>query len=259
MSYENDAILPDDFVDTPTTTEEVATNGEDLLADDTTEYTNDVEDTEQVDSVPSQPTLKVKYNHEEKELSYDEAVTLAQKGMNYEKALEREREKAYQDARDAYIAEQNIEWNGQLITTEAEYKRALEEQALIEKYSERDIPDEVIQELLESRRERQERKEQEAQIQAKQAEEKQFADFVEVYPDVDATTIPQEVWDSVEKGTPLVYAYMKYENAQLRTKTNVVQKNEENKQKAPNLGVTAFGSGEPEKSVDPFLAGFDGL
>ena len=52
---------------------------------------------------------------------------------------------------------------------------------------------------------------------------------------------------------------MEYENSQLKTKANVVQNNEQNKQKAPNVGVTAFGSGEPEKSVDQFLAGFDGL
>ena len=39
--------------------------------------------------VAEQPKIKVKYDKEEKELSYDEAVTLAQKGMNYDRLNEK--------------------------------------------------------------------------------------------------------------------------------------------------------------------------
>ena len=39
--------------------------------------------------VPQPQTVKIKYNHEEHELSLEEAATLAQKGMNYDKLNER--------------------------------------------------------------------------------------------------------------------------------------------------------------------------
>lgn len=90
---------------------------------------------------PQLPSLKVKFNHEEKEIPYEEAVQLAQKGMNYDRAVAR----AQQEARDAYIAEQGYEWQGKSITTEAEYKAAVREQELLNQYKE--LPPEVAQQL----------------------------------------------------------------------------------------------------------------
>jgi hypothetical protein len=102
-----------------------------------------------VDPTPADPTppqdgvqtIKVKFNHEEKEIPYEEAVQLAQKGMNYDKAVERAR----QEAKDNWIAEQGYEWNGKPITTEAEYKTAVQEKQLLEQYKE--LPAEVAQKL----------------------------------------------------------------------------------------------------------------
>ena len=109
------------------------------------------------------PAIKVKFNHEEREIPYEEAVTHIQKGMNYEKAVERAR----QEARDSWIAEQGYEWKGKRITTEAEYKEALREKQLEDEIAQKyaHLPEDVRQELAENRkfRERYEAKEKEYQ------------------------------------------------------------------------------------------------
>ena len=98
---------------------------------------------------PEPQSIRVKYNHQELELPYDEAVTHIQKGMNYDKAVERAR----QEARDSLIAAEGYIWKGKPITTEAEYIAAKKEQEM-EQEIERNyahLPDDVREELLENR------------------------------------------------------------------------------------------------------------
>lgn len=242
------AIQNDGFEDKPTSTDEFGFD--DFEAEqDTTDYTNDVEtEAEAEESVQETPqSLRVKYNHEERDISLDEARELAQKGLNYEKAVER----AKQEARDAYIAEQGYEWNGKPITSEAEYRQALQEKELIDKYSGQNVPDEVIQELVENRKFREQFQAQQKEAEKKAQEQQQFAEFVSEYPEVDPKTIPSEVWEQVAQGTPLKFAYMQHEIKQLRTVAKVQTQNATNKQK-PIPSVTAFGQNEPEKSIDWF-------
>lgn len=47
---------------------------------------------------PTPQAIKVKYNHEEMELPYEEAVVHIQKGMNYDKAVERAKREALAEA-----------------------------------------------------------------------------------------------------------------------------------------------------------------
>ncbi|MDR0859255.1 MAG: hypothetical protein LBN97_09525 [Oscillospiraceae bacterium] len=44
-------------------------------------------------------------------------------------------------------------------------------------------------------------------------------EFLRDYPNVTPRTIPEEVWDEVNRGKSLVTAYLHWENSQLRTKT----------------------------------------
>jgi hypothetical protein len=96
---------------------------------------------------PEPQTFKVKYNHQEIEIPYEEATTHIQKGMNYEKAVERAKQESIQAGRDAWIAEQGYEWNGKPITTEAEYKQALQEKEVYDRYQAQGLPEDVIQKL----------------------------------------------------------------------------------------------------------------
>jgi hypothetical protein len=168
--------------------------------------------------------LEIKYNKEQIRIDREQAKELAQKGMNYEKAVERAR----QEARDSYISEQGYEWNGKAITTESDYQQALKEKEMIEQYQQKDLPDEVIQELVENRKFRENYEKQQNEIQTKTQRDRDFQNFLEAYPDTKADSIPLSVWETVEKGESLVNAYMRYENQLLKQKLNIEQKNQEN-------------------------------
>jgi hypothetical protein len=161
--------------------------------------------------------IKVKFNHEELEIPYEEAVTHIQKGMNYDKAVERARQEAAQKARDEWIAEQGYEWKGKRITTEAEYKEALREKQLEDEIAQKyaHLPEDVRKELAENRkfRERYEAKEKEyqrleAERKAKEEYEARktsmYTEFAEEFPDYandpeKMKTIPQDVWADADK------------------------------------------------------------
>jgi hypothetical protein len=265
---EDDMILPDDYqeatpaeeptVDTqPEIEEPVEPNAEDTTpADEPTE--------------PQEPTtqpqkVKIKFNHEEREIDLEEAAQLAQKGLNYEKAVERARQEAAQQAKDSLIAEMGYTWNGKPIQTESEYKQALAEQKLIEQYKDRDLPPEVIQELLESRRDREERqrekaaKEEESKIQTTWNEF--FAYFEEVNErafDPKKDSLPAEVEEAIGKGQSPLSAYMKHHSKELRNQLKIAKQNQANLKKAPVGSVTA-GGGIKTEAEDEFLVGFNSI
>lgn len=260
---EEDMILPDDYVDTQP---QDNAEPEDTFEPEEEAPTEPVaEDTKPEEEQPTPQKLKIKFNHEEREIDLEEAAALAQKGMNYDKAVERASQEAAQKARDSLIADMGYTWNGKAITTEAEYKQAMAEQKIIEQYKDRDLPDEVIQELLESRRDREERKREKAE---KEAEEKQLASFNEFFDyfkdvnerafDPQKDTIPPEVKAAVDKGESLKHAYMEYHNKELRNRLKVEAQNKENQRKAPVTGVTTNGGTKTEPE-DPFLAGFNSI
>lgn len=203
------------------------------------------------------PPIKVKYNHQEMELPYEEAVQHIQKGMNYDKAIERARQEAAQEAaqkaRDEWIAEQGYAWKGKPITTEAEYKQALREQEIEEKlrlqYS--SLPDEIIEEILENRRFREEtlaEKKTREEAERKAQEEKDLAtrrdtmydEFMTEFPEYDTEekwkTIPPEVYAEADKwlqsggreGRRLADALAKYNLKQMQAQNQATQANQAN-------------------------------
>ena len=64
--------------------------------------------------------------------------------------------------------------------------------------------------------------------------------------------IPDEVWRQAAAGEPLVEAYRRHENAQLKAKLAALEQNERNRQAA--VGSLAGEAGQDE--ADPFLQGF---
>lgn len=263
---DEDMILPDDFVETPPQDDEPVEMQEETL-DEGTETLETGEDTkppveeEQPPEVNPEPQkIKIKFNHEERELDVEEAALLAQKGMNYDKAVER----AAQQARDAVIAEMGYSWNGKPITTEAEYKQALMEREIMEKYKD-NVPEEVLQELIASRKDREERQREKAaqeEQSKKQAEYNEFFNYFESVNerkfDPNKDTLPPEVLAAVENGANLKYAYMEHHNKELRNRLKIQSQNQANKQKAPVGSVTVNG-GTKTVSDDLFLEGFNSI
>lgn len=229
------------------------------------ENTNDSVETEQEQETTPEPEtpqermLRLKVDREEREIPESEAILLAQKGLNYERAVER----AKQEARDTYIAEQGYTWNDKPITNESEYKQALAEQEMINKYKDRDLPPEVIQELVESRRDREERQREKQEKAEQEKQQKTFEEFFNYFEsandrrfDPKTDILPQEVIDLAESGVPLKYAYMDYHNKQLKNSLKVSKQNETNSKKAPVGSVTAHGNNKSEPE-DDFLLGFN--
>lgn len=261
---DEDMILPDGFEDTPTDGAEVETldtefgDQAETEAEDTTPAEEPTEPTE-----PTPQKLKVKFNHEEMELDYEEAATLAQKGMAFDKAVERARQEAAQQAKDEVIASLGYEWQGKPITTEADYKRAIAEKELLDKYSQ--LPPELAQELIDSRRDREERQREKEAKESEAKQQAEFNDFLKYFQDVNERpfdhqkdAFPQEVLAAVNSGQSLRSAYMEHHNKELRNQLKIAKQNESNTKKAPVGSVTA-GGGIKTEAEDDFLAGFNSI
>ncbi len=180
--------------------------------------------TESVTTQIAEPTgIPIKFNGEEKVVSLEEAPNLIQKGMNYDKAIER----AKQESRDAYIAEQGFTWNGKPITTEAEHKQAMREVEIRKEYEDQDLPEDILNEIVEGKKFRAEAEPQLAQIRT---EKKQTADFkalFEAYPDLDANTVPATVWVDYNNGKDLVDSYARHENASLKQRLAEIEQKQQ--------------------------------
>lgn len=104
-----------------------------------------------------------------------------------------------------------------------------------------------------------ETREQQAQAQQNAAQERmqrEFRDFVQRYPGVDAKTIPNEVWQDVRNGETLVNAYGKHEMNQLKAENQRLQQQlaaraQNIKNKQNSLGSMQSGSATPK--TDTFL------
>lgn len=209
---------------------------------DTAEQT---ESTTEIITEPAPQAIKVKYNHEEIELPYEEAVTHIQKGMNYEKAVER----AKQESRDAFVAEQYAGqlWKGKPITTESELKQALREQKseeeIRQKYSHLD--DDILDELVESKRFREEyeqsRKESERERQQReqtekltQEQQKDQTEFLRMFKEENGRVwseedkLPDEVINYLKQGKTLSEAYTRHLKDTYKQKINANETNQKN-------------------------------
>lgn len=87
--------------------------------------------------------------------------------------------------------------------------------------------------------------------EAGQGRRQEVEEFLDVFPDVKAEDIPQEVWQRAAGGEGLVRAYALYENALLRSKLEALKQNGENR--ARSLGSMGSGqSGRGSKSVEEY-------
>jgi hypothetical protein len=137
-------------------------------------------------------TIRIKYNGSEMELSRDEAVTLAQKGMNYDKLTERLR--SFENSEELKVLDAYARQNGmtrkqyvkQLQTRQAESLVESEMREIKTRYPE--LPDAAAKELAEikaaeKRREFEENEKQEAE-RLKQEQLRPWQEFSKAYPEI---------------------------------------------------------------------------
>lgn len=186
------------------------------------------------------PAIKVKFNHEEKSIPYEEATTLIQKGMNYDKIfqqhaeLQKKWEATQQQQEKQTLTEAYQSTVAQIAADYGADPAALLEiaETLIAKH-----PDVIEAQGIKA-------KEAEVLTQ-KQMQEKINADaaaFRQNYPDVDINKIPSEVWEKVDKGLSLTDSYQIYENKILREKIAAQEKALQVKEANERNAATSPGS-----------------
>lgn len=207
-------------------------------------------------------TFKVKFNHKELELPYEEAVQHIQKGMNYDKAIERARQEALQGNPVLSYLTEKAQKLGLTVEQLIENDRKFEEQEALNRLIQQNIPEEYAKKLLEHDKFMQEYQTEKQMREQKEKEQKMYSDFLEAYPDVKPEDIPVEVWQEVKAGRDLTDAYARYENKRLKEEMAKYQTQQQTQQANEKNAAASAGSAkstEKSQTQDPFLAGFDSV
>ncbi len=106
------------------------------------------------------------------------------------------------------------------------------------------LPEEIAGELYEAREAKKERRKNDRRQREQEKEYEDIKRFKELFPDVKADDIPEEVWLSVEEGIPLPYAYALFEVTQLHLDNYAKGVNARNTESGAAVG--GDGMTEPE-------------
>lgn len=216
-------------------------------------------------------TLRVKYNGKEQEITLDEAVTLAQKGMNYDKVLS-ERNSLRVDARASELMRRMAEVNGMDLEQYVGFVENQQEAAILQREAQSirdrypDMPEDAVNEMAQMRaKEKRKAYEENAAARRKSDEEarqKPWIAFLAEFPDyMDGRELPRGVVEGIERGLAPVEAMLRYRESEyeqrikeLETKLGAREQNQKNKK----ASVGSLASTAAENAPDAFLQGFDG-
>lgn len=233
----------------------------DTLEPELTDELEEDQPTEEQLEEDRQAFLKVKYNSEEMDLDEDTARELAQKGMNYDKVLDRLNQ-FESDPRLTLVEELAQEQN----MSPEEFVQAVREsreQRQLDELIQQNIPEDYAREMLENRKFREKLQAEEQSAKEEQARNAEFGEFFDIFKeetgrdyDPRNDSLPDEVWEAHQQGEPLKYAYLRHHSKQLKSQLKQLKQNQTNSKRAPISSVTSHGSTEVA-SEDDFIRGFD--
>jgi len=206
---------------------------------------------EQTQSLTAETAFLVaQYNKEDKFLTKEEAITFAQKGMNYDKILERsessrkelEAVKKAMEPVNRFLKESGFE-DFDAYTKDVGIKKIM---------SDRKLDKEAAELVYEGQRAK-------AIAAEKAQQDKDLTLFIETFPDVKPDEIPAEVWQAqTKKGIPLVAAYSQWKMAQLQAGQQATEKNNQNKEASTGgTGGTGGGTGPDSYYTMAQIKGMD--
>lgn len=249
--------LEDDFTYTPDDDFELDFSDDDFVEDDFIGGTADEENPIAVDvDTPTtaitegeEPSYKVKYNGQEKELPLSELIVNAQKGLNYDKVLgERD---AIKQSKEFALLDNLAKSNGLSREQFIEQIERQQHQAIIEQQVSQGIPPAAAERLYQLEEAERLRAQKDNEQVTQQSQTQAYVEFANAYPDV--KEFPPEVITSIADGKPPLYAYMEYENKQLKLEKQASVQNDKNALKS-----TGSLLGDQQGTTkDPFLAGFE--
>lgn len=217
------------------------------------------EEPKEQEAAEAEPFLTVRHNKQDRALTKEEAITYAQKGINYDhvaQELKSYREGPIGKALRAFADEagMSVEKYAEMMVQQHEAKAEAE---ALEKMQEKwpEAPDDLLKELV--RAQRAEAKKA-AETAAEQRQQAAWGEVLSMWPDMTPANAPAEVLEAVANGVPpiqAVYAY-KYnetqaENARLKAGNEAKEKQIQNRQRA-----TGSVHSQPKKQGDGFLDEF---
>lgn len=287
VDFSDDMILPDGFdantfdsaesLDAAMSTEAPAPTTEPTLGDAPASEPT-VDNGEELTSEPTTTqeapafgqTIKVKFNHEERELGLDEAAIYAQKGMNYDKMEERVRAFEADRAKTERLAK-NLGYDSAEEMIEAAEQNYINRQIreLVEEGNTESMAKFLVEQRMAKAAEaeaarasspvgtpNQQQSQAPAMSDARRAE---LDEFVKAFPGV--TKLPDEVIEANRNGVRLKTAY---ENYQLKQKydeqqkqLNILKQNQSAAARAPVTGTVGKAAPKKEEPEDFFMKGFD--
>jgi len=254
ISYDDLTPESEDVVEMGATAEEPkADQPEETKAEETAAPETEEAPEPEAEPKADQPFV-LKHLDEVKEVSRDEVIELAQKGMDYDRI--REKYNAGKEAIEWHAANRDsVRWLeeiakeqgmtfGQLVdSTRAQIMANRTGQPL--SVCQGIVANERKAAELEAERKALESKtsESNAEAERKAKMEADIQAFTEAYPEQarDPKSLPKEVWDAVHKGDTLLNAYRAWENKQLRAqlekeKKDAERRAQEEKNKARSTG-----------------------
>jgi len=212
-------------------------------------------------------SLDIRYNGQNQTLNREQATTLAQKGMNYDKINEKLQQALNNPV--LKVLEQNAKKAGMSVedyaNRMAQFQDTLNIQQIAKEFQSQnpDVSDAVANkyanEVYKNRLADIAKQEAETAKANEQAQQNKLLAEVQAFnsrfPDVDIEKLPNEVIDDINAGTPLMEAWLTYENQQLRNRLS--NRNTNDRNRTNSVGKVSDNSGSG-KDVDPFVQGLLG-
>lgn len=258
------------------------------MPDNTPVIEENVQDTTPNEESNHPEYVTIKYNHEEKQIPWEEAVALTQKGMNYDKKMQEFEEikgklQEYEEKNSSnsdmveYLTD-FLHKNG--YNSFDEYKKAIELDNLVKK----NVPKEYAEDLISTKKTAQQTQKELAELKNKFSLNKEMEDFLKEFPDVGLELqkrkiegkptddiLPAEVTKmKKDLGISLTDAYVRYQYKtmakNMKEEAEVNKQNEENA-KASTGSMSDKGGKETfftkdqvkEMSRDEILKNYDAI
>lgn len=272
-----DIFADDDDMDFPV--DQTSETGEEVTETQQETPADNARQTEQ-QTQQETPFLDIVYNGQQMHLTKEQAITLAQKGQNYDKVMQQL--DAARNSREKQLLNQLAQQSGmpydQFLNSFAGQIKQANVQVRAEKLMQTGAMDQATamrlaqaeiekEELLKQRSVEQNQRNMQQQqfVQRQRAEQqrkeqftREIADIVKEYPDFAKTyptveSMPKVMQDAIFNGTSIKAAHQQVVIEQQRNEIAALKQNEKNKAMSPGSA-----SGIGPKEVDSFLLGFDG-
>lgn len=283
QNFTDDGELIDTAITNPTTDNGAVVNNEEgsdtQVPPDTTTVVDGATDgaTESQIEAPRQ-TLKIRYNHQDKELSMDEAAILAQKGMNYDRIEQRSREQGSKLNRYEELAKRFGFESAEAMMSQAEQNFVeVRVQDLVNQGNSEAVARFLVGQEMKEQKQAAATEQQPQEVSDIDTPpepttgltpeiKQEIQEFSAAYPGV--TKIPEEVFKMHQDGVKLKTAYAiwernnAYEQAQAERQAAInelaiLKQNQAAAARGPVTGTTGKTAPTKEEADDPFLRGFN--